>query len=106
MTDNVVIAIVSVAGVVITAVCVLGGAIFAYIASNKRLSHVDTKLDDLAAVKTKAEVIDTRLDGLDKTMIGVNMSLSNIHNLLQVIQNDMKLWSEQIYKIKAHVKLD
>jgi len=72
MDNNVLIAIIAVSGIIISAICVLGGAIFAYIASNKSINQ--------------------RLDKIDHT--------------LEVIQSDMVKWSEQIFKIKAHIKLD
>ena len=68
MTDNVLIAIIAASGVIISAIFVLGGAIFAYMASSK---------------------------GLDK-----------IERTLELIQGDMRQWSEQIFNIKAHLKMD
>jgi len=68
MSDNVLIAIIAASGVVISAICVLGGAIFAFSANNKRL------------------------DKIERT--------------LELIQSDLVKWSEQIFKIKAHIKLD
>lgn len=44
MNDNVLIAIIAASGVIIAAICVLGAAIFAYVASNKRFDKVDTTL--------------------------------------------------------------
>ncbi len=44
MSDNVLIAIIAACGVVISAVCVLGAAIFAYAASNKRFDKIDATL--------------------------------------------------------------
>jgi hypothetical protein len=44
MSDNVMIAIVAASAVVISAVLVLGGAVFAYIANNKRLDKIDGTL--------------------------------------------------------------
>jgi hypothetical protein len=72
MTDNVLIAIIAACGVVISAVLVLGGAIFAYVAGGKE----------------------------------TNRRLDRIEHTLEVIQGDMTRWSEQIFKIKAHIKLD
>ena len=72
MDNNVLIAIIAVSGVIISTICILGGAIFAYITSNKSINQ--------------------RLDKIDHT--------------LEVIQGDMVKWSEQIFKIKAHIKLD
>jgi hypothetical protein len=43
ISDNVLIAIIAVCGVII-AVCALGGAIFGYIANNKRLDKIDSTL--------------------------------------------------------------
>jgi hypothetical protein len=68
MSDNVLIAVIAACGVVISAILVLGGAVFAFMANNKRL------------------------DKIERT--------------LELIQADMRQWSEQIFKIKAHVKLD
>jgi hypothetical protein len=79
MANNVVIAIIAASGVVISAICVLGGAIFAYVASNRTL--------------------DRRFDGVDKR-------LDKIDHTLELIQADMKMWVEQIFKIKAHIKLN
>jgi hypothetical protein len=72
MSDNVLIAVIAACGVVISAVLVFGGAIFAFVQNSKHL--------------------DKRLDRIDRT--------------LEVIQADMRQWSEQIFKIKAHIKLD
>jgi hypothetical protein len=44
MTDNVLIAVIAASAVVISAICVLGGAIFAYSAANKRLDKIDAAL--------------------------------------------------------------
>ena len=44
MSDNVLIAIIATCGAVISAVTVLGGAIFAYLASGKRLDKIDADL--------------------------------------------------------------
>jgi TM2 domain-containing membrane protein YozV len=44
ISDNVLIAIIAVCGVIIAAVCALGGAIFGYIANNKRLDKIDSTL--------------------------------------------------------------
>jgi hypothetical protein len=68
MSDNVLIAIIAACAVVASAVFVLGGAVFAFIANSKRL------------------------DKIERT--------------LELIQADMRMWSEQIFKIKAHIKLD
>jgi type VI protein secretion system component VasK len=68
VSDNVTVAVVAACGVVLAAVMVLGGAVFAFMANNKRLDRIE--------------------------------------HTLEVIQGDMTRWSEQIFKIKAHVKLD
>ena len=44
MSDNVLIAVIATSGVIISATCVLGAAIFAYSASNKRFDKLDTTL--------------------------------------------------------------
>jgi hypothetical protein len=44
MSDNVLIAIIAASAIVISAITVLGSAIFAYIASNKRFDKLDTTL--------------------------------------------------------------
>jgi hypothetical protein len=44
MSDNVLISIIAASAVVISASFVLGGAIFAYSASNKRLDKIDASL--------------------------------------------------------------
>ena len=79
MSDNVLIAIIAATVAGLTAFCVLGGAIFAYIASNRTL--------------------DKRFEGIDKR-------LDKIDHTLELIQSDMVKWYEQIFKIKAYVKLD
>jgi peptidoglycan hydrolase CwlO-like protein len=79
MSDNVLIAIIAASGVVISAVMVMGSAVFAYVAGNRSLDK-------------RFESMDKRLDKIEQT--------------LGVIQSDMVKWYEQIFKIKAHVKLD
>ena len=79
ISDNVTVAVVAACGVVISAVCVLGGAVFAYIGSSRATGK--------------------RFDGLDK-------GLDRIEHTLELIQTDMIKWSEQIFKIKSHIKLD
>jgi hypothetical protein len=44
MTDNVLIAIIASSGVVISALCVFGGGIFALVANNKRLDRIENTL--------------------------------------------------------------
>jgi len=44
MSDNVLIAIVAVVGVVISAFCVMGGAVFAYMESKKQFDKIDRSL--------------------------------------------------------------
>ncbi len=68
MADNVLIAIIAACGVVISAIFVLGRAIFAYMAGNKLL------------------------DKIERT--------------LELVRGDMRQWSEQILRIRAHVKMD
>ncbi len=79
MTDNEVIAIVAAAAVVISAFCVLAGAIYSNSASKETFN---IKIDSL----------NKRLDKIDAT--------------LALIQSDMKEWFIQITKIKAHIKMD
>lgn len=45
MNDNVLIAIIAACAVIIAAVCVLGGAIFAFVANSKRLDKIERTLE-------------------------------------------------------------
>lgn len=42
MSDNVLIAVIAACGVVLSAICIFGGAIFAWLANNK---HIDKRLE-------------------------------------------------------------
>ena len=79
MSDNVLIAIIAASAVIISAMCVLGGAVFAYTANNKRTGD---RFSD----------VNRRFDKVDAALV--------------VIQGDLKEFFNQIAKIKAHIKLD
>jgi peptidoglycan hydrolase CwlO-like protein len=96
MSDNVTVAMIAGSAVVISAICVLGAAIYAHIATNKRLLFVETKLEK---IETKLESIDVRTEVIISKSVQINSTL-------QLIQNDLKEFFNQLAKIKAHIKLD
>jgi hypothetical protein len=79
MSDNVTIAIIAAAAVVISGFLALGGAIFAYVASNRTQDK-------------RLEAMDKRFDRIDGT--------------LTLIQGDLKQFSDQIFKIRAKIGMD
>ena len=86
MSDNVLIAIIAASAVIISAMCVLGGAVFAYTANNKRTD------DRFVDINRRFEDVNRRFDKIDAA--------------LALIQGDLKEFFNQIAKIKAHIKLD
>ncbi len=93
MTDNVLIAIIGASAVAFSAICVLGGPVFAYIASNRNLDR-------------RFEGVEQRFVGIEGWFVAIDKRLDKIEHTLELIQADMVKWYEQIFKIKAHIKLD
>lgn len=69
MSDNVLIAIIAACAVVISAVFVLGGAVFAWIGSNKRLDKIDAVLEriqgDLTGFYRLHVQLEAKVDSLN-----------------------------------------
>jgi len=97
ISDNVLIAIIAACGATIAAACVLGAGIFALIVNNKRLDGIEKRLD------RSEQTLDNRLGGFEQS---IDKRLGKIDHVLELIQTDMVKWSQEIFKIKQHVKMD
>ena len=69
MNDNVVIAIIAASAVVISAVCVLGGSIFAFVTSNRRLDRIEMRLGTIeTSVNSSTDLLIGKIHEVERKM--------------------------------------